>query len=149
MIYYSPLSPCSPRFRHGYSKHNPRKMVKMWAEKEMRNLIRLESAGVPVPHPIDLRNHVLVMEFVGEWFSEGSNLVWPTIDLGMWFLIYNPAGSNGWPAPLLKDVKLSESKARELYVDLIKIIRNIYQKALLVHADLSEFNILFNEGKAP
>lgn len=67
----------------------------------------------------------------------------------MWFLIYNPAGSNGWPAPLLKDVKLSESKARELYVDLIKIIRNIYQKALLVHADLSEFNILFNEGKAP
>jgi len=108
------------RFRHGYSKHNPRKMVKMWAEKEMRNLVRLESAGVPVPHPIDLRNHVLVMEFVG---------------------------SNGWPAPLLKDVKLSESKARELYLDLIKIVRNIYQKALLVHADLSEFNILFNEGK--
>lgn len=29
------------RFRHGYCKHNPRKMVKTWAEKEMRNLIRL------------------------------------------------------------------------------------------------------------
>jgi len=28
------------RFRHGYCKHNPRKMVKTWAEKEMRNLIR-------------------------------------------------------------------------------------------------------------
>jgi RIO kinase 1 len=28
------------RFRHGYSKHNPRKMVKTWAEKEMRNLSR-------------------------------------------------------------------------------------------------------------
>ena len=28
------------RFRHGYSKHNPRKMVKTWAEKEMRNLAR-------------------------------------------------------------------------------------------------------------
>jgi serine/threonine-protein kinase RIO1 len=28
------------RFRHGYSKHNPRKMVKTWAEKEMRNLNR-------------------------------------------------------------------------------------------------------------
>lgn len=28
------------RFRQGYSKHNPRKMVKVWAEKEMRNLKR-------------------------------------------------------------------------------------------------------------
>ena len=28
------------RFRHGYSKHNPRQMVKIWAEKEMRNLKR-------------------------------------------------------------------------------------------------------------
>lgn len=31
------------RFRHGYCKGNPRKMVRTWAEKEMRNLIRLES----------------------------------------------------------------------------------------------------------
>ena len=28
------------RWRHGYCKHNPRKMVKMWAEKEFRNLTR-------------------------------------------------------------------------------------------------------------
>ena len=28
------------RFRHGYGKHNPRQMVKVWAEKEMRNLRR-------------------------------------------------------------------------------------------------------------
>jgi RIO kinase 1 len=28
------------RFRHGYNKSNPRKMVKLWAEKEMRNLKR-------------------------------------------------------------------------------------------------------------
>ena len=28
------------RFRHGYAKSNPRKMVKLWAEKEMRNLKR-------------------------------------------------------------------------------------------------------------
>ena len=35
------------RWRHGYSRHNPRKMVRMWAEKEMRNLIRLETAGIP------------------------------------------------------------------------------------------------------
>ena len=28
------------RFRHGYCKHNPRKMVATWAEKEFRNLTR-------------------------------------------------------------------------------------------------------------
>ncbi|KAL8113957.1 hypothetical protein AgCh_021022 [Apium graveolens] len=28
------------RFRYGYCRHNPRKMVKTWAEKEMRNLMR-------------------------------------------------------------------------------------------------------------
>lgn len=107
------------RFRHGYCKHNPRKMVRTWAEKEMRNLIRLHQAGIPCPEPIILRSHVLVMEFIG---------------------------TGGWPAPLLKDVELSESKARELYLQCVQIVRNIYQKSLLVHADLSEFNILYHKG---
>lgn len=29
------------RFRYGYCKYNFRKMVKIWVEKEMRNLIRM------------------------------------------------------------------------------------------------------------
>jgi hypothetical protein len=33
------------RFRNGYCRSNPRKMVKVWAEKEMRNLMRLNQAG--------------------------------------------------------------------------------------------------------
>jgi RIO kinase 1 len=33
------------RFRHGYSRHNPRQMVKVWAEKEMRNLRRCTRAS--------------------------------------------------------------------------------------------------------
>lgn len=107
------------RFRHGYCKHNPRKMVKTWAEKEMRNLIRLHQAGIPCPEPIILRSHVLVMQFIGK---------------------------NGWPAPLLKDVSLSEAKARELYMQCVKMIRDIYWKSRLVHADLSEFNMLYHEG---
>jgi len=36
------------RFRNGYGKNNPRKMVKTWAEKEMRNLIRMKTAGMNV-----------------------------------------------------------------------------------------------------
>lgn len=108
------------RFRHGYCKHNPRKMVKTWAEKEMRNLTRMYQANIPCPEPIILRSHVLVMGFIG-------------ID--------------GWPAPLLKDVTLSESKARELYLQCIQIVRNIYWKCRLVHADLSEFNMLYQGDK--
>ena len=53
------------RFRSGYSKKNPRKMVRTWAEKEMRNLTRLHNAGIPSPKPILLRSHVLLMEFIG------------------------------------------------------------------------------------
>jgi RIO kinase 1 len=49
-----------------YSKHNPRKMVKMWAEKEMRNLKRIYSAGIPSPEPLYLKLHVLVMAFLGD-----------------------------------------------------------------------------------
>jgi serine/threonine-protein kinase RIO1 len=41
-------------------------MVKMWAEKEFRNLNRLYQAGIPCPKPILLRQHVLVMSFIGE-----------------------------------------------------------------------------------
>jgi len=108
------------RFRHGYCKHNPRKMVKTWAEKEMRNLSRLHTAGLPSPLPVLLRSHVLLMTFIGK---------------------------AGWPAPRLKEVELSESKARELYRDTVILIRRMFHDCKLVHADLSEFNMLYYEGK--
>uniref|UniRef100_A0A182N330 Serine/threonine-protein kinase RIO1 n=1 Tax=Anopheles dirus TaxID=7168 RepID=A0A182N330_9DIPT len=108
------------RFRHGYSKHNPRKMVRTWAEKEMRNLVRMKKCDLPVPEPILLRSHVLVMEFIGR---------------------------DGWPAPKLKDVELSSVKARELYRDAVEMMWTMYNRCKLVHADLSEFNLLYHEGK--
>ena len=43
------------RFRQGYGRKNPRKMVRTWAEKEMRNLTRLYNCGIPCPKPILLR----------------------------------------------------------------------------------------------
>ncbi|KAI3684432.1 hypothetical protein L6452_33656 [Arctium lappa] len=107
------------RFRYGYCKHNPRKMVKTWAEKEMRNLMRLKAAGIRCPTPILLRLHVLVMEFIG---------------------------NTGWAAPRLKDAALSLDKLREGYVEMITIMRVLYQKCKLVHGDLSEYNILYHEG---
>uniref|UniRef100_A0A8C6ZAA2 Serine/threonine-protein kinase RIO1 n=1 Tax=Nothoprocta perdicaria TaxID=30464 RepID=A0A8C6ZAA2_NOTPE len=108
------------RFRHGYCKGNPRKMVKTWAEKEMRNLIRLNTAQIPCPEPVMLRSHVLVMGFIGK---------------------------GDMPAPLLKNAQLSDSKVRELYLQIIQYMRRMYQDARLVHADLSEFNMLYHGGE--
>ncbi|KAJ4835224.1 hypothetical protein Tsubulata_021049, partial [Turnera subulata] len=107
------------RFRYGYCKHNPRKMVKTWAEKEHRNLLRLKAAGIRCPTPYLLRLHVLVMEFIGK---------------------------GGWAAPRLKDASLSLDKLREGYMELVIVMRTLYQKCKLVHGDLSEYNILCFEG---
>ena len=57
------------RFQRGYSSSNPRKMVQVWAEKEMRNLARIHAAGIPCPKPQALRLHILIMDFLG---SEGA-----------------------------------------------------------------------------
>ena len=65
------------RFRRGYSR-NPRKMVRLWAEKEMRNLKRLVAAGIPCPEPIEVRENVLVMGFLGDkngWCAPFSPLL--------------------------------------------------------------------------
>uniref|UniRef100_A0A4W4FRA3 Serine/threonine-protein kinase RIO1 n=1 Tax=Electrophorus electricus TaxID=8005 RepID=A0A4W4FRA3_ELEEL len=82
---------------------------------------RLQTAGIPSPEPIMLRSHVLLMGFIGK---------------------------DDMPAPLLKNAALSESKARELYLQVIHNMRLMYQEAHLVHADLSEFNMLYHNGDA-
>ena len=55
------------RFRKGHCKGNPRKKVKLWAEKEVRNLKRICMSGkIHAPKPLYLKNNVIVMEFIGE-----------------------------------------------------------------------------------
>ncbi|KAJ1907584.1 Serine/threonine-protein kinase rio1 [Coemansia sp. IMI 209127] len=106
------------RFRHGYSRHNPRKMVRLWAEKEMRNLKRLYTSGIPSPNPLVLRQHVLVMDFLGS--------------------------ADGVAYPRLKDATISASRFPKLYYQLVKDMRTMYNTCHLVHADLSEYNILYH-----
>ncbi|KAK3061104.1 hypothetical protein LTS18_007011, partial [Coniosporium uncinatum] len=115
------------RMRSGYNKHNNRAMVKVWAEKEMRNLRRIYNAGIPCPEPVYLRLHVLVMGFLGD--------------------------KKGYPAPRLKDVQLSgdDEEMQEnwtfFYRQVLGYIRVLYQKCRLVHADLSEYNMLYHQDK--
>ncbi|XP_031779197.1 serine/threonine-protein kinase RIO1 [Nasonia vitripennis] len=106
------------RFRHGYCRSNPRKMVRTWAEKEMRNLNRLQQGGIKAPKAIMLKSHVLLMDFIGV---------------------------KGWPSPKLKDALLVSSQPRKLYRECVVIMWKLYNKCKLVHADLSEYNILYHE----
>ncbi|KAG8665409.1 Serine/threonine-protein kinase rio1 [Fusarium poae] len=113
------------RFKSGFDKGNNRKMVKLWAEKEFRNLRRIYNSGIPCPEPISLKLHVLVMGFLGD--------------------------RKGWAYPRLRDATLTgddvDQQWHKLHVQLLGIMRKIYQVCRLVHADLSEYNILYHKGK--
>ena len=55
------------RFRNGHCKGNPRKMVKLWAEKEVRNLKRIAMTGaIKCPMPHIFKNNVILMDFIGK-----------------------------------------------------------------------------------
>ena len=51
------------RFRHRNkcTRTNPHKLIKVWAEKEFRNLKRLEQVGLRVPNPMYLKDNILLM----------------------------------------------------------------------------------------
>ncbi|KUI59286.1 Serine/threonine-protein kinase rio1 [Cytospora mali] len=106
------------RFKGGSEKGNNRKMVKLWAEKEFRNLRRIYTAGIACPEPLSLKLHVMVMSFLGD--------------------------NKGWAYPKLRDASVtSDDEWRDLYIQLLGIMRRMYQVCKLVHADLSEYNILY------
>lgn len=108
------------RFKSGAEKGNSRKMVKLWAEKEYRNLKRISSQGIPSPTPIELKMNVMVMSFLGD--------------------------KKGWAYPRLRDAGVNtDDEWRDLYIQLLGVMRRLYQVCKLVHADLSEYNILYHD----
>ena len=107
------------RFRHGYCKSNPRKMVSLWCEKEIRNLKRIRQKGVKCPEPYDFKSNLIMMEFIGK---------------------------DGVAAPRLKDALDSFENIEEFdecYFQIIEIMKKMYQKCKLVHSDFSEYNLLY------
>jgi len=107
------------RFKDKASRHNQRALIHVWAEKEMCNLKRLTRANIRCPTPIELREHVLVMSLIGE---------------------------GGQPAPKLKNVTLSPRQWRDAYSQVVQMTRSMYTDSNLIHADLSEYNILYHAG---
>ena len=97
-----------------------RSLIPMWALKEYKNLHRYHEAGVRVPQPLDIERNVMVMEFIGD-------------------------GKQGLAAPLLKGAEIPSPV--KTYNNIINMIVTGYEKAGLVHADLSEYNILWWKKK--
>lgn len=86
-----------------------------WQSAEVDALYRLAAAGVRVPVPYNFHEGVLLMELVTD--------------------------ANGDPAPRLDDVEFSAEQARSYHQALMtEVVRMLC--AGVVHADLSEFNVL-------
>lgn len=102
----------APDPRYSGLKRNKMSIINTWAIKEYRNLLRARENDVRVPKPIHVNKNVLVMEFIG----------------------------HKEPSPQLNNCHPSEPK--KFYEMLISNIRKLYHDAKLVHADLSQFNVL-------
>ncbi|XP_027431900.1 serine/threonine-protein kinase RIO3 isoform X3 [Callorhinus ursinus] len=81
---------------------------------------RMQRAGIPCPTVVLLKKHVLVMSFIGH---------------------------DQVPAPKLKEVKLSSEEMKEAYYQTLHLMQQLYNECTLVHADLSEYNMLWHAGK--
>lgn len=105
-----------PRFK---SIHKTRRdIVLAWTKKEYKNLQRAHKAKINVPKPIVSLDNVLVMQYLG---------------------------SSSMPAPLMRNVKLTDPK--KTFEKIIEFISKMYNKAELVHGDISAFNVLMHKNK--
>jgi RIO kinase 1 len=97
--------------------HDTRSLIDQWASKEYKNLDLARDVDLAVPEPIHVEKNVLLMEFIGK---------------------------DGVPAPHLRDVPLQAAKS--WYDKILEMLKTLYDKAKLVHGDVSEYNILVPDG---
>lgn len=99
-------------------------MANVMAKTEFHNLRILEHFGVKAPHPIEYKNSLV--------FSMKMIPLYPNEQFQ--------------PAPLLKEINLSEFVDPGDFLDLtLDQIEFMFKNALMVHGDLSEYNILVSE----
>jgi len=94
-----------------------RPLVQLWAKKEYANLKACRGAGVLVPEPFLCRENVLVMEFLGV---------------------------GGIQSALLSEVVLED--AEKTFETIAQNMEKVFS-AGLVHADLSEYNVMLHKGE--
>ncbi|THE65501.1 serine protein kinase RIO [Salinadaptatus halalkaliphilus] len=92
-------------------------VVLAWTKKEFANLRRAKQAGVRVPEPIAAERNVLVMEYIGD--DDGR-------------------------AKRLGEVHIENPQTA--YEVMREYMHRLYS-AGIVHGDLSEYNVVFDEGQ--
>jgi len=102
--------------RFAHPNKNRRDIINDWAKKEYKNLERIDRTTVHAPTPLKHIRNVLLMQYIG---------------------------TANQPAPLLRTVDLPDPQLT--YDTLISDIHAMYKDAGLIHADLSEYNILYHE----
>ena len=107
-----------PRFK-SYG-NNTRKIITAWTKKEFMNLSRLYNHGLNVPEPYTANENVLVMEYLDCSSSDAS------------------------AAPPLSKIMLDNPEI--VFEEIIDFMDKSYNKAGLVHGDLSRYNILYSHG---
>jgi RIO kinase 1 len=102
--------------RFSHVKKAKKDLIFAWTRKEFSNLVRARDAGIAVPEPLVWDRNILIMSFIGE-------------------------GEVAYPQ--LRNVTMEDPAA--VYETITSTIDILYKKAELVHADLSEFNILYGD----
>ncbi len=102
--------------RFSHVKKAKKELIFAWTRKEFSNLVRARDAGIAVPEPLVWDRNILIMSFIGE---------------------------GECPYPQLRNAEMEDPQ--DIYSRIVKCIDILYNKAELVHADLSEFNILYGD----
>ncbi len=108
-----------PRFENAKIT-STKKLMYLWARKEYKNLERMFRAGVRVPKPYGVHNNIVVMEFIGK---------------------------EGVRAPLLKEYMPDVDEGRIFFEKIIDYVKKMVCKSRLVHADLSEYNVMIFDNE--
>jgi RIO kinase 1 len=104
--------------RFMHLKGRKRQIIFTWVQREFRNLLKAREVGVRVPTAYTSANNVIVMEYAGDEVEV---------------------------APQVKDAIIENPD--EFVKDVIHQTKLLYQKAKIVHGDLSFFNILCQNQK--
>ena len=100
------------------SKFGREQQESVWQTAEVDALYKLADAGVRVPQPFGCFEGVLLMELITD--------------------------ENGFAAPRLNDVSMSEEQAVDDYLEVIHYVVLMLTVGI-VHGDLSEFNVLVDQ----
>lgn len=87
--------------RYEHLKKHRRDIILAWAQREYKNILKAEKAGINVPKPLGWKNHIIVEEFIG----------------------------NDEPAPALKDCYPKDPK--KFFDEIILQMKQLYKGELI------------------